>query len=137
MSADEFVRLMSRALDEVEHFWLLVDAIELLDQDAKFVEFSHDHYLPAAAAYRELVRGKTQVSSHRFHSVTGRLGGYSRWMYARQETLFTRLASIVMHQTPEPLRRPFVDHAWRHFKAADRKWLAAGRKRQLCCSSLE
>ena len=53
MNVREIVKHIDEALEVEEIFDHIMDALETLHADYRFVELSHDKYLPACREYRE------------------------------------------------------------------------------------
>jgi hypothetical protein len=86
--------------------------------------YAHDKYLPAAANY--LRHGSAHSPSMaRFREDRARLGGASRWMYARQRKTFEDVLGLLPVASEIPAE--VVDRFWHQVLALERQQLANAR----------
>ena len=113
---------LSTSMDKISK---LVDALIVLKADYKLVEFSNRTFLPAA---KEYLQGKNtrHPSLRQSRIARARLGGASRWLYARQKETFVTL----LHQMfPVKIPNQVVDSMWRRIVKSESKVLSRNRKK--------
>ena len=93
---------------------------------SRVATYGHDRFLPAAKDWRNYIKGRhSEISSERMKELRGRLGGTSRWLYARQKATFQSTLDLLLPCSPP---EGVVDWAWDHIKSLERRLLADARK---------
>ena len=131
MKLIELLDYVQLAVEDCDQFHRFCDALMVFEADIAFVKYAHDRYLPAAGAYRAFIKGGPMAGDKaaKLHAAR-RLGGYSRWLYARQEATFRRLARLWTHDVASPVSNMLIDRAWERFKLAERHWLSEARSKR-------
>lgn len=95
--------------------------------------YAHTKFLPAANAYRRMLRLAAQQGSKPpdAQRIVARLGGTSRQLYAMQRKTFMDLLDLVGDVVAIPERigshEAMREHLWHVFKNAERRWLSKAR----------
>lgn len=118
-----YFALISRDIEKLNR---LLDALDVLIEDYKFVRFSAHKYLPAA---RDYLKNKNN-SNYRFKAARvrrARLGGSARWLYDHQKKTFEKVLNL-LNPLPAKLPKYFVDWAWLKIKIAESRMLTRSRQ---------
>jgi len=128
MNAHELLQLLRTA--EGEKAERILDVLKTLSHDHDLVKYAHDKYLPAAKQYRDYIQGKqgANASLAEARRLRGRLGGVSRWMYARQRRTFDDVLKLWIPGWIETsLPESFYSHLWHELLQMERKLLSSSR----------
>jgi hypothetical protein len=128
MNVHDFLNLLRTAQGETAE--RILDVLKTLSHDADFVRYSHAKYLPAAKQYREYIQGKHDgsVSLAEARRLRGRLGGVSRWMYAKQRRTFEDVLKLWMPGLAHAAVPDAVhDRLWRELLNMERRLLSQSR----------
>jgi hypothetical protein len=105
-------------------FGKLLDAMDIFHDVARFVRSSHDHFLPAAKAWEDYIRGKPTADN--WLTLRARLAAETRWHYKRQREHVEKVVEMVI---PFPISTTPVDHLWHLFQMRESLWLRQSRHR--------
>jgi hypothetical protein len=140
MSPHEFLHVLDRAKQDTHLARRILDALDQVDllwqglqtaaDGVDVGRYGHDRFLPAARVWQEHIRGaRRDRSTAAMRRARGRLGGCSRWLYARQEKSFKSALRLLLKPLPVDPPDWLVDRCWRRIRELESGLLAASRKR--------
>ncbi len=120
--------LFRQAMSDQDAFERIMDVFVTLADDAQFIKYSHDKYIPACHRYQEYLRGhgSGDTSLKQARKIRGQLGGYSKAMYGLQRKTFVDILTLLL-PLPQLLEEAAVNALWAQFLRLERQWLSASR----------
>jgi hypothetical protein len=123
MVATDVLKILEGVLKDMDKLQKLIDAVDVLAEDAKLVSFAHKTYLPIARKY---IKNKG-VDHHYLKNSRARraaLGGASRWLYYHQKQTFVKLVKMIF---PVPIPSSLMDRIWNQVRLQESHMLQRSR----------
>ena len=123
MAVADILKVLDGIVKDSGKLQKLLDAMDVLVEDVKFVHYSHQTFLPIARKYI-LNKGMAnyQLQDARFRR--SQLGGASRWLYYHQKRTFEKTIKLLF---PVTIPQPMLDRIWQQVRATESNMLHQAR----------
>ena len=108
MATIDLLKILEGVLKDTDKLQKLVDAVDVLVEDAKFISYSQKTFLPIARNYI-MHKGMEHYYLKNARIRRAQLGGASRWLYYHQKRTFVKLVRMIF---PIPIPPKLMDRIW-------------------------
>lgn len=115
MVATDILKVLDGIVKDSGKLQKLLDAMDVLVEDAKFVQYSHQTFLPIARKYI-LNKGMANYQLQDARVRRSQLGGASRWLYHHQKRTFEKTIKLLF---PFSVPQPLLDRLWQQVRATE------------------
>jgi hypothetical protein len=123
MATLDILKTLEGVLKDTDKLGKLLDALDVLVADAKFVAYSHQTFLPIARKYI-IHKGTANYQLQGARTRRARLGGASRWLYYHQKRTFEKTVQLIF---PVPIPGAVMDRIWLQVRMTETRMLHRAR----------
>jgi len=119
MPATDILKVLDGIVKDSGKLQKLLDAMDVLVEDVKFVHYSHQTFLPIARKYI-LNKGMANYQLQNARVRRSQLGWTSRWLYYHQKRTFEKTIKLLF---PVSIPQPMLDRIWQHVRTTESRML--------------
>jgi hypothetical protein len=123
MVTNDVLKILDGVMKDMDKLQKLIDAVDVLADDAKFISFAHKTYLPIARNYIKH-KGIDHYTLNNARIRRAQLGGASRWLYYHQKRTFVKLVKMIF---PVPIPSQIIDRIWQQVQSYEIRLLHQAR----------